>query len=299
VRPLIFFAAIDERKAMNVKTKAEHDDQGDQGDQGDDQRPGIQSVEIGAEILRALASFGRLVPLRSLAAQCGMPVGKVHRYLVSLTRAGLVEQDAASGYYGVGRSSIVIGLSGLWACSPVKEAARAIAQLRDVTRNTTFGAIWTDVGPVVCLLEEADSPIYMNIRVGAQLSIHLSAAGRVFAAHLPEESVKTAARLQEHTLSVSRQKLTLAQLRELHGEVRANGYAAVAGLSVAGVSAVAAPVYDHKGKVSVVIGVLGRDDDLPLSGESAHIKSLLDCAALASQRLGYDAGVIRRAAEQA
>lgn len=278
---------------MNVEMKAEQDDQ------TDDQRPGIQSVEIGAEILRALATFGRLVPLRSLAAKCGMPVGKVHRYLVSLTRAGLVEQDAASGYYGVGRSSIVIGLSGLWACSPVKEAARAIAQLRDATRNTTFGAIWTDMGPVVCLLEEAESPIYMNIRVGAQLSVHLSAAGRVFAAHLPEESVKKAVKLQEHTLSVSGQKFTPAQLRELYGEVRANGYAAIAGLSVPGVNAVAAPVYDHKGKVTVVIGVLGRDDDLPLSEESVHIKSLLDCAALASERLGYDAGVIGRAAEEA
>jgi DNA-binding IclR family transcriptional regulator len=279
---------------MNVETKAEQDDQ------PDDQRPGIQSVEIGAEILRALATFGRLVPLRSLAAKCSMPVGKVHRYLVSLTRAGLVEQDAASGYYGVGRNSIVIGLSGLWACSPVKEAARAIAQLRDATRETTFGAIWTDMGPVVCLLEEADSPIYMNIRVGAQLPVHHSAAGRVFATYLPEESVKKAAKLQEHTLSAAGQKLTSAQLREVHGEVRANGYAAVTGLSVPvpGVRAVAAPVYDHKGKVTVVIGLLGRESDLAPSGESEQIKSLLDCAALASERLGYDAGVIGRAAEE-
>jgi DNA-binding IclR family transcriptional regulator len=288
--PLIPFAAIDERKAMNVETKA---------DQGDDQRPGIQSVEIGAEILRALATFGRLVPLRSLAAKCGMPVGKVHRYLVSLTRAGLVEQDAASGYYGVGRSSIAIGLSGLWACSPVKEAARAIAQLRDTTRDTTFGAIWTDMGPTVCLLEESDRPIYMNIRVGALLPVYLSATGRVFAANLPEELVRKVVKLQEHTLSVSGQKFTPAQLRELYGEVRTNGYAAIAGLSVPGVSAVAAPVYDHKGKVAVVIGVLGRDNDLPLSGESAHIKALLDCASLASERLGYDAGAVSRQAEEA
>jgi DNA-binding IclR family transcriptional regulator len=286
--PLIPFGPIHKGTVMSVETKGEQDDQ------SDDQRPGIQSVEIGAEILRALASFGRLVPLRSLAAKCGMPVGKVHRYLVSLTRAGLVEQDAASGYYGVGRSSIAIGLSGLWACSPVKEAARAIEQLRNATGDTTFGAIWTDLGPVVCLLEEADSPVYMNIRVGAHLPVHLSAAGQIFAAHLPEEVVKKAARLQEQALSVSAQKFTMAQLRERHEEVRSNGYAAIAGLSVPGVNAVAAPVYDHKGKVSVVIGLLGRDKDLPLSGASAHIKALLDCAATASERLGYGAGDMSR-----
>ena len=271
-----------------------------QDEQTDDQRPGIQSVEIGAEILRALATFGRSVPLRSLAAKCGMPVGKVHRYLVSLARAGLVEQDAATGYYGVGRSSIAIGLAGLWACSPVKEAGRAIAQLRDATGDTTFGAIWTATGPVVCLLEESENPIYMNVRVGAILSIQLSAAGRVFAAHLPEEVVMKAAALQEHTLSTSARKFTSAQLREIHKEVCANGYAAVAGLNVPalGVRAVAAPVYDHKGKVSVVIGLLGRDDDLSLSGDSLHIKSLLEGAAVASERLGYDTEAINRQTEE-
>src|ERR1700758_95487 len=181
----------------------EGDEQANDTEQRDEQRPGIQFVEIGAEILRALVTFGRPVPLRSLAGKCGMPVGKVHRYLVSLTRAGLVEQDATNGYYGVGKSSIAIGLSGLWACSPVKEAARAMAQLRDNTQETTFGAIWTDMGPTVCLLEDSDRPLYMNIRGGALLSISLSAAGRVFAAHLPEEIVKKVVKLQEHTLSIS------------------------------------------------------------------------------------------------
>lgn len=280
---------------MNVERKDELDDQ------ADDQRPGIQSVEIGAEILSALATFGSPVPLRSLAAKCGMPVGKVHRYLVSLTRAGLVEQDASSGHYGVGRNSIAIGLSGLWACSPVKEAARAIAQLRDATHDTTFGAIWTDSGPVVCLLEESDSPIYMNIRVGAQLSIHLSATGQVFAAHLPEVIVKKAVKLQESVLPLPAQKRSLAQLRELYGKVHANGYAAIAGLDVPvpGISAAAAPIFDHKGKVTVVIGLLGRDNDVSLTEDSVHIKSLLGCAALASERLGYDAAAINRQAGEA
>ncbi|QBR03052.1 IclR family transcriptional regulator [Paraburkholderia pallida] len=272
---------------MTVQKKTEDVEQ---AEQTDDQRPGIQSVEIGAEILSALATFGRPVPLRSLAAKCGMPVGKVHRYLVSLTRSGLVEQDAMSGHYGVGRSAIAIGLSGLWACSPVKEAARAIAQLRDATRETTFGAIWTDMGPTVCLLEESDRPIYMNVRVGALLPVYQSAAGRVFAAHLPEELIRRVVKLQEHALSTPVEKLTSVQARELHQETRANGYAGVAGSSVPGVNAVAAPVHDYKGNVTVVIGLLGREHDLPLSGESAQIRSLLDCAALASERLGYRAG---------
>jgi DNA-binding IclR family transcriptional regulator len=135
----------------------------------------------------------------------------------------------------------------------------------------------------------------MNIRVGALLPIHLSATGLVFAANLREEVVKKAAKLQEHILPVtSGQKLNASQQREAYGQVRANGYAAVAGLSgpVPGVRAVAAPVHDHKGKVAVVIGLLGRDNDISLAGDSTHIRALLECAALASSRLGYDAPAI-------
>jgi DNA-binding IclR family transcriptional regulator len=115
---------------------------------------------------------------------------------------------------------------------------------------------------------------------------------------LPQDIVKKAVRLQEHTLSVSGQKFTSPQLRELYGEVRAKGYAAIAGLSIPGINAVAAPIYDHTGKVTVVIGLLGRENDLPVSGESTHINSLLDCASLASERLGYDAGAVSRQAEE-
>lgn len=263
---------------MNLQTTA---------DQTGDRRPGIQSVEIGADILSNLATFGRPVPLRSIAAKCGLPAGKVHRYLVSLSRAGLVEQDAISGNYGIGRGATAIGLSGLWACPAVKEAARAIADLRDHTHDTTFGAIWTDKGPVVCLLEESDSPIHMNIRVGALLSIHRSATGLVFAAHLPEAAVGRTVSSEERTSYVAEQNLTPRQLSELYERVRASGYAAVTGLSVPGISAVAAPIYDHECNVAMAIGLLGRDDDLSLSGESTHIRSLLGYATLASRRLGY------------
>lgn len=140
------------------------------------------------------------------------------------------------------------------------------------------------------MLEESANPIYMNVRIGAILSIQLSAAGQVFAVHLPEEVVMKAAALQVHTLPTSARKFTSAQLREMRKEVRADGYAAVAGLNVPalGVRAVAAPVYDHKGNVFVVIGILGRGADLSLSRDSPHIKSLLEGAAVASERLGYD-----------
>jgi DNA-binding IclR family transcriptional regulator len=69
-------------------------------------RLGIQSVEVAARILRALAQAGRSLPLKDLARAAGMHPGKAHRYLVSLTRVELVIQDETSGHYGIGPAAI-------------------------------------------------------------------------------------------------------------------------------------------------------------------------------------------------
>ena len=53
---------------------------------------GIQSIEVGGQLLRALVRSGEPMMLRDLAAAAGMPPAKAHPYLVSFARLGLVEQ---------------------------------------------------------------------------------------------------------------------------------------------------------------------------------------------------------------
>ena len=52
---------------------------------------GVQSLEIGMGILRAMVNGQRSMMLKDIAAAAEMPASKAHRYLVSLIRAGLVE----------------------------------------------------------------------------------------------------------------------------------------------------------------------------------------------------------------
>jgi DNA-binding IclR family transcriptional regulator len=58
----------------------------------------------------------------------------------------------------------------------------------------------------------------MNIRVGAQLPIHRSEAGLVFAAHLPKGPLETAIRLNEHTPAATTHQFTQAELDALYGK---------------------------------------------------------------------------------
>src|SRR5262245_32980171 len=152
------------------------------------QRAGIQSVEIAARILQALTDAGRPLALKDLAKLARMHPGKVHRYLVSLTRSELVTQDDASGHYGIGPASIALGLAGLRNVDVVRIATAVMPALRDEINETVLLAIWSPQGPVVFAFEESSRPVTMNIRVGSILPLLQTATGRVFAAFLPADA---------------------------------------------------------------------------------------------------------------
>lgn len=243
------------------------------------QQPGIQSVEVAAKILRALIDASRPVPLKELARLARMHPGKVHRYLVSLTRTEMVSQDDSSGYYGVGPMAIALGLSGLRNVNVVRAATALLPALRDEINETVLLAIWSPRGPVVFALEESSRPVSMNIRVGSILPMLSTASGRVFAAFMPHEMVAPLIEAeQRHFPRFSDPKII--------GEARQRGFAAVDGTVVPGVSAVSVPVFDHNNKIAGVIGALGRTEELDTTPEGTVTRVLLRGAAEISWRMG-------------
>ena len=71
---------------------------------------GVQSLEVGMGILKAMVGGKRSMMLKDIAASAKMPPSKAHRYLVSLIRVGLVEQDPLTSRYNIGPFALKIGL---------------------------------------------------------------------------------------------------------------------------------------------------------------------------------------------
>src|SRR5437773_4510106 len=114
-----------------------------------------------------------------------MPPAKAHRYLVSLIRAGLAEQDRESGRYRLGPLALELGLAALGAMDVLKSGAEVIADLRAAIDETVLLAIWGNKGPVVARWEESTRPVATNVRAGWVMPLANSATGRLFAAYLP------------------------------------------------------------------------------------------------------------------
>jgi DNA-binding IclR family transcriptional regulator len=220
---------------------------------------GVQSVEIAARVLRALAEQGRPLALKAIAQAAGMSRAKAHRYLVSLKRTGLVVQEARSGDYRIGPAAVTLGLVGLRSLSPVRAVHDALPALRDRIEETVTMAIWGDNGPTVIAMEEGGPSLTINVRVGSVLPMVSSAIGRVFAAFLPD--FMTRAQIARDRVKAEAEGALLpgeVAFAAILDDVRARNMARVKGAVLPGVDALAAPVFDHGGRLIAVVCTLGR-----------------------------------------
>src|SRR5262249_3725445 len=112
-------------------------------------RQGIQSIEVGARLLSALAAAPQAQTLSALAAAAGMPASKAHRYLVSYGRSGLIVQEGPSGRYDVGPLAVGLGLAALGRFDVVRHCANAVDDIRDVVDETVALFVWATKGPTI------------------------------------------------------------------------------------------------------------------------------------------------------
>lgn len=249
----------------------------------DTERGGVQSVEVAGAILKAIADLQHPSTLAEIARHAGIHPSKVHRYLVSLTRADLVEQDAARGKYGPGPLTVTLGLARLRDLDFVSIASSRLKLLRDAVDETALLVMWSDQGPIVLKLEESARPVFLNVRVGSTLPLFRTAAGHVFSAFLQPSRIKSLLdREMKEFGSADARKTFLAEL----ADVKKSRLGRVEGRLVPGVSALAAPIFNLEGQIVAAIGLLGRDVDLDLSVTGRAAQALLEAARAISEKLG-------------
>jgi DNA-binding IclR family transcriptional regulator len=250
---------------------------------------GIQSIEVGGQLLHALADWGRAMALKDLALAAGMAPAKAHPYLVSLGKIGLVEQDKASGRYGLGPLALQLGLMSLQQADPVRIATPLIEALALQHGHTVALAVWGSHGPTIVRLAESPAAVHVNMRHGTVFSITGTASGQLYAAYLGDAARPL---YEAERQAAARAMPTWDQFdRDTLAEVRAQGLSRSEGAVVPGVSALSAPVFDHRGAIVLALTAIGPSAAFDSTWRGALAGTLRDAAAMVSARLGHPAGV--------
>jgi DNA-binding IclR family transcriptional regulator len=233
---------------------------------------GIQSIEVGGQLLLALAHHGRPMALKDLAREAGMAPAKAHPYLVSFIKLGLVEQDGGSGPYGLGPLAMQLGLISLQQYDPVRLATPVVEELALQLGHTVAIAVWGTRGPTIVRVAEGPTPVHISMRHGTVMSLAGTASGRLFATWRASEAAALGEPLPDAATVAAVRKAGLATSRD--------------GV-VAGVSAAAAPVFDAEGRLVLALTAIGPSTGFDTSADGPIPQTLRDAAAALSRRLGY------------
>ena len=258
-------------------------------------RQGIQSIEVGTRLLRALAANGRSMMLRDVARNAGMAATKAHRYLVSFMRMGLVEQDANTGRYDLGEFALELGLAGLARLDPVRLAGPVLDDLCERSGETVALAMWGNQGATCVRWVEAGGPVTLTLRTGVVLPLTSSATGLAFAAFYRSRYVKKmldAEVLASAAASNATVETILSALNVQLEEIRRHGIARASGSVTPGINGFSAPVFDFSGHMVAAITSLGIIGNFDMDWDSPMAQSTREAAATLSRRLGHGSFVV-------
>lgn len=252
------------------------------------ERRGIQSIEVGGQLLLALGHHGRPMPLRDLAKAANMLPGRAHPYLVSYSKLGLVTQEPSSGYYWLGPTAIQLGLVSLRMLNPVREATPYAEDLARETGHSVALSVWGTQGPTIVYLFDAIYPLHTNIRTGTLMSLAGTATGRLFAAYLPSKLIEEFMLEDHRRLGPDiANPITPDSVQELLMEVRKHGLSRALNNPTPGICSFAAPVFDYSGNIVLGLTLMGRSGSFYYSWEGPQAQAAKRCAAEISRRLGH------------
>lgn len=261
---------------------------------------GIQSIEVGGQVLLALVHHGRPMALKDLARGAGMAPAKVHPYLVSFARIGLIEQQEDSGAYFLGPLALQLGLISLQQANPVQVVTPLIGELAQRIGHTVAVAVWGTRGATIVRLAESPAAVHVNMRHGTVFSFASTASGRLFAAFQPTAMARAQLEAERRRQKAQPDAQVAGMppapplpswkaFGEQLGEVRAQGFSRSVGEVVPGINAMAAPVFDHTGAMVLAITAIGPAGVFDTGSEGALAQALLACADAACSRLGAPA----------
>ncbi|TBL73297.1 IclR family transcriptional regulator [Paenibacillus thalictri] len=242
---------------------------------------GIQSVELGLNILKQIARQSKSLNITEISHLTGLSKSKLHRYLTSFCRSGVLEKHEDLRY-SLGRELILLGVKAAEKLDVKELSAPYLTYLKDSLNETVALAIWGEQGPFYIRWEASNRAVNIGIRAGSQVSVILSAPGKLFVANLPEEQTQALVKM-ELANSAMNQATFYNEIRK----IRENGVAVAEGTIIQGITAISCPVFDQNNQMAAAVTVVGLSGALDASLESDAVKLIREQALALSKSLGY------------
>lgn len=248
----------------------------------------IQAIERAVAILNAFTAEEPELRVSELADRLGLHKSTVHRFLVNLEAAGMVERSSRNGRYRLGMhlfelGSLVLRRMDLW-----DEALPFLEGLVRDTGETGHLAVLDGGEAIYIERVEARRALRVPSAVGRGYPAHATNLGKVLLAHLDPNTLEALIGERELAGFTPNTITDAGLLRAELATIRERGFAVDNEEYDEGLRCIGAPVLDHNGRVVAALGIGGPVTRIT-PARIEHLAELVMVAARGlSHRLGAD-----------
>jgi DNA-binding IclR family transcriptional regulator len=217
----------------------------------------IQAIERAVSILNAFSPEDPELGVTELAERLGLHKSTVHRFMVNLNAAGLVERNPRTGRYRLGLRIFELGGLVMQQMNLWDEALPFLEGLVHDTGETGHLAVLDGGEAIYIERVEARRALRVPSAIGRGYPAHATNLGKVLLADLPPERVEQIV-AERGLAAFTPHTITDPEALEAELErIRALGYAVDNEEYDEGLRCIGAPVRDHSGHVVAALGIGG------------------------------------------
>ncbi|MDH3225476.1 MAG: IclR family transcriptional regulator [Thermoleophilia bacterium] len=217
----------------------------------------IQAIERAVSILNAFSAERPEYGVTELANELGLHKSTIHRFLVNLEHAGLVERSPRSGRYRLGLRILELGGLVMQQMSLWEEALPFLEGLVHDTGETGHLAVLDNGEAIYVERVETHRALRIPSAVGRGYPAHATSLGKVLLAALSSGQVAEITRARGLAAYTSNTIVDESELEQELLLVRERGYAVDNEEYDEGLRCIGAPIHDHTGAVVAALGVGG------------------------------------------
>ena len=247
----------------------------------------VPALEKGLSIVETLAQSNVPLGVTDIYEICKLPKTTIFMILTTLEELNYV-QRVGDGKYRLTLKLYNIGMDILSRLDIRAIARPVMEELAAELRFTVHLAILENGKATI--IEKVKGPgfVQFSTEVGQSMMLHNSGLGKVLAAYIPEETLEHFLKMHGMPATTENTVTSVEAFKKLLANVRDNGFAIEDEEGEPGIRCIAAPIYDHTGKVSASMSVTALRNELPSHSFQEIGRKVREKAMQISVNLGYD-----------
>ena len=248
----------------------------------------VQSLERALTILNKLSEYPNGLQVTRLAEQVGLTKSTVHRLLATLVNMNYVTKDEETDKYKIGLQILFLSRN-LLNDNDVITVAKPHLEKLSLEVNETVHLCIENLGEIVYVDKiDSNQTVRMFSRIGSRAPMYCTAVGKVLLSGMEQDKVES---VISKTEFIAKTPTTITSKEELIEEIqkiKKEGYALDNAENEESLRCIAAPIYDHNGKMIASFSISGPNNRVTMEMvNEILIEKMRHYSKAISRNLGY------------